>query len=339
MVPLENKEITMPAEWDSGYCVKIPSWHRGENLLEEAPTSPEESVQAGDMAWFVDKEPLFVRRFDEDGSVRFVEIKSHCANTRSDRLNDYENAHGVLGVVGAERYNVQNVELFRFFQPWIEAGLIEMSAAVSLRGGKRICITAEIKGAEIEVVPGDVVKRYVTMAHAHDTSLALRLGFTNTRTVCSNTLQVMLQTSDLLKHRHTANCMINMEAARDLFDVQRAEMRVQADIFQALARFNLSDDAATSYFREVFHEGAGTNAKIVVRGTDRLLELFEAGRGAHFSRGTLWGAFNAVTEFATHERGRKDTDNAHRFETNMFGQGSVLLGRALSVAQTILSKG
>lgn len=329
----------MPAEFDSGYFVRDGAWHGLGNVLEAAPASPEASVEAGDMAWLVDKEPLFVRRFDEDGSVRFVEIESHCANTRSDRRNDGDSEYGVLGVVGAERQNVQQIELFRFFQPWIDAGLIEMSAAVSLRGGKRIALTAEIKDATIEVVPGDVIKRYVTMAHAHDTSLALRLGFTDTRVVCSNTLQVMLQTSDLLKHRHTSNCMVNLEAARDLFDVQRAQMRVQADIFQALARHTLSDDGAIAYFREVFHEGAGTDSKLVVRGTDRLVELFEAGRGAHFSRGTLWGAFNAITEFATHERGRSGTDNAHRFETNMFGQGSVLLGRALSVAQAILAKG
>lgn len=329
----------MPAEFDSGYFVGDGAWHNGGNVVEQPPTSPEDAVLLAGVAWPVDKEPIYIKRIDADGCERFHAIPSHCANTRNDRRDDSDNDFGVLGIVGAERHNVQNVELERFFQPWIDAGLVRRNASVSLRGGKRICLTAEIVGSEVEIVPGDVIQQYVTMAHAHDTSLALRLGFTKTRVVCSNTLDVMLQTSDLLKHRHTRNCMINMEAARDLFDVQRAAMRVQADIFQALARHTLSDDGAVAYFREVFHEGAGTNEKIAVRGTERLLELFEAGRGAHFSRGTLWGAFNAITEHATHERGRKDTTDAHRFETNMFGQGGVLLGRALAVAQTILSKG
>lgn len=329
----------MPAEFDSGYFVGLGAWHHQGNVLEVAPASPEESVQASDMAWSVDKEPIYIKRVDADGCERFHAIPSHCANTRNDRTADSENDYGVLGIVGAERHNIQNIELEQFFQPWIDAGLVRRSASVSLRGGKRICLTAEIVGSEVEIVPGDVIQQYVNMAHAHDTSLALRLGFSKTRVVCSNTLDVMLQTSDLLKHRHTRNCMINMEAARDLFDVQRAQMRVQADIFQALAKHTINDAQATAYFREVLHEGAADNEKIVVRGTDRLVELFEAGRGAHFSRGTLWGAFNAITEHATHERGRKDTTDAHRFETNMFGQGGVLLGRALSVAQTILAKG
>lgn len=321
----------MPAEFDSGYFVRDGAWHGEGNVLESAPLTAETAVEAGTLSWTVDKEPLYVRRTNESGETSYVQVDGYAANTRQDNLS-------VLGVVGASRVNVQNVDLERFIQPWIDAGQVVRSAGVSLRGGKRICLTAEIAGAAVEVVPGDTIKRYVTLAHGHDTSLAIRLGFTDTRVVCCNTLQVMLQTSDLLKHRHTRNCMVNLEAARDLFNMQRAQMRVQADIFQAMARWTLNDAAALSYFREVFHEGAGSDPAINVRHTDRLVELFEAGRGAHFSRGTLWGAFNAVTEFATHERGRKDTTDAHRFETNLFGQGSVLLGRALQLAQTIIGK-
>lgn len=325
----------MPAEFDSGVFYKDGAWHGQGNVKQEQDTSPEACTEAGALGWTVDKEPLYVKRtvLDSDGIEHetFEQIDGYCANTRQDNLS-------VLGVVGESRYNIQNVELAKFFWPWVESGLIDISAFISLRGGKRICMTAEIKGSAIEIVPGDEIKRYVTIAHGHDTSLAIRFGFTDTRTVCSNTLAVMLQTSDLLKHRHTRNCMVNLEAARDLFDVQRAQMRLQADIFQAMAARSMTEQDALAYFREVFHEGAALDEKIVVRHTDRLIELFEAGRGAQFSRGTLWGAFNAVTEFATHERGRKETDNAHRFETNLFGQGSVLLGRALSLAQTILGK-
>lgn len=325
----------MPAEFDSGVFYKEGAWHGEGNVKQEQDETALATTEAGSLGWTVDKEPLYVKRnvLDSEGNAQetFVPVEGYCANTRQDNLN-------VLGVVGENRHNVQNLELAQFFWPWVEKGLIEISAFVSLRGGKRICMTAEIKGSAIEIVPGDEIKRYVTIAHGHDTSLAIRFGFTDTRTVCSNTLQVMLQTSDLLKHRHTRNCMVNLEAARDLFDVQRAQMRLQADVFQAMAARSITEAEALAYFREVFHEGAALDEKIVVRHTDRLLELFEAGRGAHFSRGTLWGAFNAITEFATHERGRKETDNAHRFETNLFGQGSVLLGRALQLAQTILAK-
>ena len=64
---------------------------------------------------------------------------------------------------------------------------------------------------------------------------------------------------------------------------------------------------------------------------ERIQPLFEKGRGNDLPgvRGTWWAAYNAVSEYLTHERGRAaDT----RLDSLWFGQGANLNGRALSVA-------
>lgn len=326
----------MPAEFDTGsFYGGLVAWHGEGNVREGYPASPEETATDASMTWNVEKEPMYVKRTNAEGAEYLLEVPGFCANVRQDKR---DNAESILGVVGADRFNLQNTELVKFVWPWVESGLIRIQSLVSLRGGKRVCLTAEIVGAEVDILPGERINRYLNLAHGHDTSLAIRFGFSDVNVVCSNTMATMLSQGDLLKHRHTKRCLVNMEAAKELFDVQRAQLRVQTDIFQAMTKHNLTDTQALNYFREILHEGAGTDADIKVRHTDRLLELYETGRGAHFRRGTLWGAFNAFTEFATHERGRKETTNAHRFETNLFGDGSKLLGRSLQLAQTILSK-
>lgn len=342
MARRKESSINMAAEFDTGaFYGNLAAWHGDGNVKEGYPASPEESVSDASMGWGVEKETIYVRRIVKDDAGNDVEtfrpVTGYCANTRQDKLQDAETA-GVLGVVGEDRFNLQNLDLVKFVWPWVEQGLIRIQSLVSLRDGKRVCLTAEILGTDTDILPNERINRYLNLAHGHDASLAIRFGFSDINVVCSNTMTACLQTGDLLKHRHTKRALINLEAAKELFDVQRAQLRVQADIFQAMTRVTLSDDQATAYFREILHEGAGTNKEIKVRHVDRLLELYETGRGAHFRRGTLWGAFNAFTEFATHERGRKDTTNAHRFETNLFGDGNRLLGRSLELAQTLLNK-
>src|SRR5690606_10854332 len=81
-------------------------------------------------------------------------------------------------------------------------------------------------------------------------------------------------------------------------------------------------------------DGRAVSHRATVRGSDNailgnVVPLFEGGRGAELSRGTLWGAYNAVTEYITHERGRSDDA---RVESAWFGEGARLARRALDVA-------
>lgn len=314
----------MSSEFESGFFVRDGAWHGEGNVLETAPTTPEAGLAAGRMDWTVEQRPLFY----QNAAGEFVPVESHVCNVRSSDGSSF-------GPVGRSVKPLQNLDAYRLFQPLIDSKLIEMNAVISLRGGRRVCFLAELCGARTEIVPGDELRRYLLLAHAHDSSLAIRWGFTDIRVVCANTLAVALEQGDLLKHRHTANALVNLEAAREVFDARIGQMRVQADLFQAMARKQLAPNEALNYIRETFHEGAGTDDKIVVRCAERVIELFENGKGAQYGRGTLWNAFNAVTEYVTHERGKSPETRA---DSNWFGPGAQVLSRAVTVAQAILNK-
>lgn len=66
------------------------------------------------------------------------------------------------------------------------------------------------------------------------------------------------------------------------------------------------------------------------RTLDTIRELFETGIGSDLpgSRGTYWGAYNAVTEFTTHHRGRSDENRL----AAQLGDGAAINRRALTEA-------
>jgi hypothetical protein len=96
-----------------------------------------------------------------------------------------------------------------------------------------------------------------------------------------------------------------------------------------LASLGCDELALKRYAREVFASGQGDNEEAAKRIVSQVVPLFEGGVGAELTRGTVWGAYNAVTEFVTHKRGR--TEDA-RVDSQWFGDGAKLLDRALDVA-------
>jgi hypothetical protein len=66
---------------------------------------------------------------------------------------------------------------------------------------------------------------------------------------------------------------------------------------------------------------------------DAFLKLHESGQGADLSRGTLWGAFNCVTEFTDHGT---EENPATRLESIWFGRGEHLKLKAFQLAERMM---
>ena len=64
---------------------------------------------------------------------------------------------------------------------------------------------------------------------------------------------------------------------------------------------------------------------------DSVKKLFETGRGNQLRgvRGTLWAAYDAVTEYVSYERGE---DRSRRVDGMWFGTGARITQRALDTA-------
>jgi hypothetical protein len=60
-----------------------------------------------------------------------------------------------------------------------------------------------------------------------------------------------------------------------------------------------------------------------------LKELFETQPGVQYGRGSYWQAYNAITYWLDHERGRNDEN---RLNASWFGDGQQIRDRALKLA-------
>lgn len=240
----------------------------------------------------------------------------------------------VLGVVGPRYSVLQNKDAFRWFEPFLEAGEAKLETAGSLRGGSRIWVLVKLCRDPLVIAPGDEVEKYILLSHSHDGSLAVRAGYTPQRVVCANTL-AMAHGSDasrLIRIRHTGDVLGNLMAVREVMDLADQEFVATAAQYKLLARRPISQADLKKYIRRSLRVDVDADASTRMNNiVEQVVGLAEAGRGNDLPsiRGTYWSAYNGVTEYLGHHRGRTP-DN--RLNSLWYGDGASLNRHALDVA-------
>jgi phage/plasmid-like protein (TIGR03299 family) len=301
-------------EDNNAFYVSKPAWH-GLGTVLDAPPTVEDAIRIAGLDWHVGLEPVYLA----DGRVAPAK-----ATVRS-------SDQSVLGVVGPTYKPLQNLEAFNWFNPFIDAGEATLEAAGSLRNGKRIWVLAKI-GRDLDVSGGDVVRQYILLSNGHDGTLAVRVGYTPTRVVCANTLAVAHQGPNLIRVRHRGDIVGTLEDIRDTMQLARQTFEATTEQYRVLANSSINRQDLETYIKRVFQAPkAPANDNTGDRLLASIVPLFESGRGQDLkaARGTYWGAYNAVTEYLTHERGRSEEV---RLDSQWFGQGATLNTKALSVA-------
>jgi hypothetical protein len=123
----------------------------------------------------------------------------------------------------------------------------------------------------------------------------------------------------------------NLEALQEVINLADQEFTATAEQYRRLRNKGINQNDLAKYVRQVFEiESPQLNGQ-----QRRILEscfrLFEEGKGTGLPgvRGTLWGAYNAVTEYLGYERGNsQDT----RLNSLWFGESARTNQRALEVA-------
>lgn len=241
----------------------------------------------------------------------------------------------LLGVVGPRFRPLQNADAFAFFEPLLASGEVELESAGSIRGGQRVWVLARIMRDPVVIVQAadDIVRPYLLVANGHDGTMALRVGFTPIRVVCANTLAMAIEpgVSRLLRVRHHARAADALAAVRDTLDLAMGQFRASSEQYRLLAHVQVSPTDLRAYVQRVLKHGG--NLDDVERDplVEEVTKLFEHGRGnSHVAiAGTWWAAFNAVTEYLAHERGRHAE---RRLDGLWFGDAANLNRRALDVA-------
>ena len=240
----------------------------------------------------------------------------------------------ILGVVGPRYCPLQNREAFGWFQPFLDAKEAALHTAGSLRGGARVWVLAKLNRDPLVVAPGDEVEKFVLLSHGHDGSLAVRVGFTPIRVVCANTLALAhgSDASKLIRIRHSKSLRSSLEGVRKVVDAANAEFAATAEQYRWLARRDINQADLRKYVRRVLKVGddevpSARTASVV----ERVIELAETGLGNDLPsvRGTYWTAFQGVSDWLSHSRGRSQ---ATRLDSLWYGEGAAINRLALQTA-------
>lgn len=243
-----------------------------------------------------------------------------------------------LGNVGADYNVVQNVDLFKFFDPAIEAGFCQIETAGALKGGAKVWMLARITNCTAEIVPGDPINPYFLLAGSHDGTLSISAGRTDKRVVCENILTAALRSGrqSILKVRHTKNVHETIEKLSELIDWERGQFQLTVEQMRTLTRKPVTSEILKDYIKEVFRPEVEVRKlkdqeKPYLKLVEKITPFFEKGRGNDMPgvRGTLWAAYNAVTEYQTWDRGRT---NEARMDSLLFGLNAKTNARAFDVA-------
>jgi phage/plasmid-like protein (TIGR03299 family) len=239
----------------------------------------------------------------------------------------------VLGIVDDSYEPLQNRDAFTFFDNLVGTDEAIYETAGALGRGERIWILAKLPGY-IRVNRKDIVSKYLLLSNSHDGSSLVRVKLTPIRVVCNNTLSAALQGGGDIQIHHSVNAAEDLKQAVSLLGLTNSLYQQLDAIFNRMALTKITDKQLQDYVKALVPDNDEGEDNVENRGIrEAFLKLHESGQGADLSRGTLWGAFNCVTEYTDHwTEGNPDT----RLESIWFGRGEELKSKAFQLAERMM---
>jgi phage/plasmid-like protein (TIGR03299 family) len=249
-----------------------------------------------------------------------------------------------LGIVGKNYQIMSEREAFAFAANIIDSGEVNLISAGLLDGGRRAFCTLRLP-TEVKIGGHDQVDMNVVVAFGHDGSLALTGVATPIRVVCQNTLSMALkQAAVAYKLRHTANARLDVVEARRMLQLtysyadewtQAAEQMISTGLTELEFERFIDDLMAP---KNLTIASAKSKANWETR-RDQVMQLWRGDTNAGIT-GTVWGAFNTVTEWVDWQlpvKGADDPDLARLERTAQetlahAGEGMALKQRAFEAA-------
>ena len=314
-------------------------WHGlGVNVPERVTSR--EAIELAGLNWQVlQKQAEF--RYNGDG----YDIPDRLVNYRI--KNDGIHTEPVyLGTVSPNYQIIQNTEAFEFFDEVIGKNLAIYETAGAIRDGKRVWILAKLPEDLIINTQGgtDITKKYLLFVNGHDGTFSCRMFYTPVRVVCNNTLNAALGkrgTGTGVSIRHRGDMKMKIEQAVQLLGIANEYYQNLGDMFQHMANTKFGSLEARDYFKAIVPDAedeeskAQTNVEVA---RYIMTQNYTKGAGNELAGRTVWGAYNAVTQFADHQKFvlRKSGSAHSRFESVVWGSASNLKQKAFDLAAEVV---
>ena len=318
----------------SFFSVNEKAWHGLGQIVKEYPNSAQALQYAG-LDYTVEKRPVFtcdnVNHAKENNKNALLEVPAYYATIRTD-------TEKVLGVVGKDYEVVQNTDAFRFFDAIVGGDGIQYETAGALGKGERIFITAKLPDY-IKVGSDDMIEKYLFLTTSHDGFGSITAAFTPVRIVCQNTLNAAFRNcSGSIKIRHTQNAKEKLEQAHQVMGIANKLSSWLEPAFNNWSKVMITDCNLKQLIQLAMVPNKEVLKDIQSGNLDELSTCFKNMCDTVFeyaqtsptqqtatTRGTVFGAYNAVTGYFQNVRQYKDGEAKLK---------SLLLGGTAQMADT-----
>lgn len=311
-------------------------WH-GLGVKINRNCSTEEMIKAAGLDWRVVKRPARGASSKDNIYSRYEIVRMPTKP---------EEREVILGLVSNKYTPLQNNEAFEFFEPLLQDKNIYFETAGALNDGERVWVLANL-GSELEIVKGDVCKKYLLLSNSHNGSGSVTVKFTPIRVVCKNTLMFALKSKDGVmdyKVRHTSSVAFKLnELSEFLALVAKVFSDVEA-VMKSFANVEMKEDKLYKYFNAVYptkqyNEKNMAREKIPQVWQD-LIKLMKTDGNLLLDgvKGTLWAAYNAITFYEDYKmpRNNRGFTAANRLNRVWFGSGAERKIRAFEMAKRFI---
>lgn len=306
------------------------AWHKkGVNLPKEVDAAT--MIKAAGLDYPVELVPMTV---DFKGTPMLVPNKF--AIRRGDTGTIFNVVSNIYEVI-------PNVSSFSFFDAVIGDGAFYHSAG-ALGQGEKIWILAKLP-RDLDIA-GDKIEEYVLLWNGHGDGNAFNFQTTPVRVVCQNTLNVAISGADTHKvyrkyHLKGVNDRLNADDAREILGLAETYYEHFEAVANKLAKTKMSAKKLNDFIelllpapKPVLALPAPDPANyqlptITANRRAQVKDMIVAGRGNDRAgvKGTAWGAFNGVVEYADFVRGRDD----NRTASLLMGTGRELKQKAWDI--------
>jgi hypothetical protein len=310
-----------------------PARAAGANPIPKEAT-PRQAFAAANADFTVEKRPLtYMGRSGEPSTSKCVSI------VRTD-------THQEVGVTGPNYPPFQMEYVMRVFDFLREDATIDN--IMTFGHGEKVVVTASLNLSE-EVTSGDPIFRFIHAYNSFDGSTGFGFHFSDMRWICSNQMRFITGKGGKtaakegrgIHWKHSKSAEQNLEALPQLIDLEQQRFHKGIEELRRLPGKHLSREAATAILERTYADKLAVPIKdrdtekmrprtlADLPEIDRIRALY-GGQGIGIEK-DIYGFFNAITQFETHEQGRAKDETARaraRLESLWGGQGAGRIERA-----------
>ena len=315
----------MPANVQTMAYYGEEPWH---GLGKQVPkgVTAEEMIRAAGLDWEVALRPARgARQINRKGEFsRYEIVRLPRPNTKEDEV--------LFGVVSRRYQPLQNIEAFGFFDLIVGESKAYFETAGALGEGERIWVMARMPGA-MKIVSGDECFKYLLLSNTHSGDGSVIVKFTTIRVVCQNTLMLAMDDGQkAYRVRHSKQMQFKLDELAGFLSIIQVIFLKAEEQFKRMARIQMTGSRLNDYFDVVYPRTDNQKKKSEkpVR-WEYVRKVFETQEDLQLAgvRGTLWGAYNAITRFEDYKQPQQEEQSDQRLDRIWFGSGADTKLRAL----------